>query len=95
MSLETLVYILSESVSLWKVRTEQRCGQTCIHRITLTTVLWMDRWDRKWKRERPVRTLMHVIVFTVFRKKGRMEGSRGMTRKNRNSRTLRSLKNKT
>ena len=71
MSLETLVYILSESVSLWKVRAEQRCNQTCVHRITLTTVLWVDRWDIKWKRERPVRTLMNVIVFTTFRKNGR------------------------
>ena len=90
-----MVYILSESVSLWKVRAEQGCGQTCVHRITLTTVLWADCWDIKWKRKRPIRTLMNVIKFTIFRKKGRMEGSGWMRRKNRNSRTLRSLKNKT
>lgn len=94
MSLETLAYILSESGSLWKVRAEQGCGQTCVHRITLTTVLWVDCWDIKWKRERPVRTLMNVMLFTIFRKKGRMEGSRGMRRKNRNSSIFRSLKNK-
>lgn len=86
MSSETLVYILSESVSLWKVRS--RAGwsdmrsQNYSDYSTLGGLL-----GQKVEAERPIRTPRNVIKFTIFRKKGRMEGSGWMRRKNRNSRT--------